>query len=112
MKPAVILFVILVAQYGAAAQRTESAVVKVYCTSAPVTTYQPWIPDQPVAVTGTGFVIAGRRILTNAHVVDFATFIQVKKRERRAATRHPSRTSPMTRTWRFSPSTIRRFFTA
>jgi S1-C subfamily serine protease len=32
-----------------------------------------------MAVSGSGFVIAGRRILTNAHVVSDATFIQVRR---------------------------------
>ncbi|MBI5647725.1 MAG: trypsin-like peptidase domain-containing protein [Ignavibacteriae bacterium] len=61
------------------AQDVDNAVVKIFVTSAPVPVWQPWIPNQPEESSGTGFIIAGKRILTNAHVVNFATLIQVKR---------------------------------
>jgi S1-C subfamily serine protease len=39
----------------------------------------PWIFDMPHYASGTGFLIEGNRILTNAHVVAWAKQLQVKK---------------------------------
>lgn len=39
---------------------------------------QPWNKAKPADVSGTGFLIAGNRILTNAHVVRYATQIYVQ----------------------------------
>ena len=54
-------------------------VVRITVTSTPAVTWQPWQPLNPQESSGTGFVIDGNRILTNAHVVNFATFIQIMK---------------------------------
>lgn len=40
--------------------------------------YRPWLKSNPIEVTGTGFVIAGQRILTNAHVVNYGSQIYVQ----------------------------------
>ena len=61
------------------AQDLERSVIKIYTTAAPVSLLEPWQRSGTYDATGTGFVITGNRIVTNAHVVDFATFIQVKK---------------------------------
>lgn len=39
---------------------------------------QPWNKSKPADASGTGFLIAGNRILTNAHVVRYATQIYVQ----------------------------------
>ncbi|MEI8214182.1 MAG: trypsin-like peptidase domain-containing protein [Planctomycetota bacterium] len=39
---------------------------------------QPWNKAKPAEVSGTGFLIEGNRILTNAHVVRYATQIYVQ----------------------------------
>jgi S1-C subfamily serine protease len=50
-----------------------------------ITTYQepnwtaPWIFDQPHFASGTGFLIDGNRILTNAHVVAWTKELRVRK---------------------------------
>lgn len=40
--------------------------------------FRPWTKQQPQEVTGSGVVIEGKRILTNAHVVLYASQVQVQ----------------------------------
>jgi S1-C subfamily serine protease len=40
--------------------------------------YQPWTKQSPVDQTGSGVVIEGKRILTNAHVVNYASQVQIQ----------------------------------
>ncbi len=40
--------------------------------------YRPWSKQAPREASGTGVVIEGRRILTNAHVVLYATQVQIQ----------------------------------
>lgn len=54
-------------------------VVKVFVTSNEMDYYRPWQAQGIEASVGSGAVIRGNRILTNAHVVSDHTFIQVKK---------------------------------
>jgi S1-C subfamily serine protease len=54
------------------------AVVKVFATSRAPDPYKPWTKQAPAESTGTGVVIEGRRILTNAHVVAYASQIQIQ----------------------------------
>jgi S1-C subfamily serine protease len=56
----------------------ENAVVKVFATTRTPEPYQPWTKAQPRDISGTGVVIDGHRILTNAHVVLYASQIQVQ----------------------------------
>jgi S1-C subfamily serine protease len=60
------------------ASLTET-VVKVFVTANRMDYYRPWQSEGIVAGTGSGVIIKGQRILTNAHVVSDHTFIQVKK---------------------------------
>jgi S1-C subfamily serine protease len=55
------------------------AIVKVYATQLAPNYGAPWKAGTPRSVSGSGFVIPGRRIVTNAHVVSDATFIQVRR---------------------------------
>jgi S1-C subfamily serine protease len=41
---------------------------------------QPWTKSKAVEVTGTGVVIEGRKVLTNAHLVTYATEVYVQPR--------------------------------
>jgi S1-C subfamily serine protease len=43
--------------------------------------YKPWTKQSPVDVTGSGVIIDGKRILTNAHVVLYASQVQVQANE-------------------------------
>jgi len=55
------------------------SVVKVFVTSNKMDYYRPWQSKGIRASGGSGAIIKGNRILTNAHVVSDHTFIQVKK---------------------------------
>ena len=63
----------------ATAQNVRDNVVKVFVTSNRMDYFRPWQSVGSSAASGSGCIIAGNRILTNAHVVDSATFIQVRK---------------------------------
>ncbi len=56
-----------------------SGVIKIYATAQREDYAMPWQAGRPGNGTGTGFVLAKRRILTNAHVVSNARFIEVSR---------------------------------
>jgi S1-C subfamily serine protease len=56
----------------------ENSVVKVFSTMRFPDPYRPWGKQEPREATGSGVVIEGHRILTNAHVVLYATQVQVQ----------------------------------
>lgn len=59
------------------------SVVKVYATHCEPNFSLPWQRRRQVQSTSSGFIIStpkGRRILTNAHSVEYYTVVQVKKR--------------------------------
>src|SRR5471030_2778967 len=70
---------------GAAARPTadsassiENSVVKVFATMRYPDPFKPWTKQAPSEITASGVVIEGQRILTNAHVVLYASQIQVQ----------------------------------
>ena len=56
----------------------ENSVVKVFASVRYPDPYKPWSKQAPHDITGSGAVIEGRRILTNAHVVLYASQIQIQ----------------------------------
>jgi len=56
----------------------ENSVVKIFSTVRPPDFYKPWTKSQPTEATGTGVVIEGKRILSNAHVVAYASRVEVQ----------------------------------
>jgi S1-C subfamily serine protease len=56
----------------------ENAVVKVFSTVRNPDLSRPWTKQAPTEITGSGVVIEGKRILTNAHVVLYASQVQVQ----------------------------------
>lgn len=56
----------------------ETAVVKVFATSRFPDPYRPWTKQNPREGSGSGVIIEGKRILTNAHVVSYASQVQVQ----------------------------------
>jgi S1-C subfamily serine protease len=56
----------------------ENSVVKVFSTMRYPDIYKPWAKQAPQEVTGSGVVIEGHRILTNAHVVLYASQVQIQ----------------------------------
>jgi len=63
--------------FGPAAGGVENSVVKIFSTMRYPDPYRPWTKESPTEATGTGIVIKGKRILTNAHVVSYASQIQI-----------------------------------
>jgi S1-C subfamily serine protease len=63
---------------GRAAAPIENSVVKVFATMRYPDPFRPWTKQAPSEVTASGVVIDGKRILTNAHVVLYATQVQVQ----------------------------------
>jgi S1-C subfamily serine protease len=60
------------------AHEAESAVVKVFSTMRRPDVARPWSKAAPIDATGSGVVMEGKRILTNAHVIAYASQIQVQ----------------------------------
>ena len=50
---------------------------KVFATSRAPDTFKPWAKQSPQESTGSGVVISGNRILTDARVVSYASVVQV-----------------------------------
>jgi S1-C subfamily serine protease len=64
----------------ASAASPEDSVVKVFATVQYPNPFKPWAKGNPVDVIGSGTVIDGKRILTNAHLVLNATDVQIQPR--------------------------------
>jgi S1-C subfamily serine protease len=62
-----------------AEDEVRRSVVKIFATMQKPDYYQPWQTDPQDNVSGSGVIIKGRRILTNAHVVSDQTYIDVRK---------------------------------
>src|SRR6202142_1156178 len=56
----------------------ENAVVKIFATMRYPDPFKPWTKQAPSEATASGVVIEGKRILTNAHVVLYASQVQVQ----------------------------------
>ncbi len=59
----------------------SNSVVKIFATRLNPDPFKPWNKQSPASVTGSGVVIEGRRILTNAHVALYASEIQIQANE-------------------------------
>ncbi|MCG9875075.1 MAG: trypsin-like peptidase domain-containing protein [Leptospiraceae bacterium] len=57
----------------------RKSVVQIKVFSQSADPYSPWNPGSLSASGGTGFLIDGNRILTNAHVVSNAKYIQIQR---------------------------------
>lgn len=76
------LCLLAVSAHGAgktSVERLKDAVVKIHTTSTPADYFTPWRLLNAEQSSGSGAVISGNRILTNAHVVADATYIQAQK---------------------------------
>ncbi|PYK44864.1 MAG: hypothetical protein DME46_05620 [Verrucomicrobia bacterium] len=56
----------------------ENSVVKIFATLRLPDPSKPWTKKEPNEITASGTVISGKRILTNAHVVQYASEVQVQ----------------------------------
>src|ERR1700738_1634139 len=71
----------LAAQHAAdvaQAPALENSVVKIFSTMRYPDPFKPWTKQAPSDATASGVVIEGKRILTNAHVVLYATQVQIQ----------------------------------
>ena len=59
--------------------RVQNAMVKIYTAASVPDYFRPWTRRPPAQSSGSGVIIAGQRIITNAHVVSHAVFIQVRR---------------------------------
>lgn len=59
--------------------RIRKSVVKIFATFQKPNYYQPWQMSPQDSLSGSGCIIKGNRILTNAHVVSDRNYIQVRK---------------------------------
>jgi len=76
------LTLILLGQFSqtdARKSELKDAVVKIFTVYNEYDYYRPWQMKGKQSKTGSGCIISGNRILTNAHVVADQTFIQVKR---------------------------------
>jgi len=58
---------------------SDPSVVRIYATTQEPDHDSPWQASSPSSSTGSGVIIGPRRVLTGAHVVADATFLQVQK---------------------------------
>src|SRR6202041_1719628 len=56
----------------------ENSVVKIFSTMRYPDPYKPWTKQAPSEATASGVVIEGKRILTNAHAVLYASQVQIQ----------------------------------
>ncbi len=78
-KVTVIVMVLCFFVSPSCAQDVKEAVVKIYTVYNRHNYYDPWQMYRQEMRSGSGCIIDGGRILTNAHVVGDQTFIQVKR---------------------------------
>lgn len=64
--------------FGQEADDVRPAVVKIFTTMRPPDPVRPWLKQPPREATGSGMVFQGNRILTNAHVVQYASQVQIQ----------------------------------
>src|SRR5262245_39745620 len=78
----IVLALLLAASVCRADRRTETgirrSVVRILATQRFPNLLKPWMKQEPREITGTGIVIDGQRILTNAHLVTYAKQIYVE----------------------------------
>ena len=86
--PALVLFSALGVSRSAGAAvdddgeaKIRDSVVKIYSTMRVPDLTKPWAKHSPSEASGTGIVIEGKRILTNAHVVSYASQLFVESNQ-------------------------------
>ncbi len=57
----------------------RASVAKIFVTVQQEDFRQPWQSSPPMSGSGSGFIIKGKRLMTNAHVVSDARFIEVQR---------------------------------
>jgi len=80
MIPSVLVLLVCVISRGAEAQtqKVRDSVAKIFASYRAPDFRRPWTKMPPQEVSGTGFVVDGGRIMTNAHVVELSSRIYVQ----------------------------------
>jgi S1-C subfamily serine protease len=78
VKSVLLLGVALALSARAETNMVEKSVVKLFSTMRYPDAYAPWTKRSPTEVSGSGVVIPGHRILSNAHLVVYASQIQIQ----------------------------------
>jgi S1-C subfamily serine protease len=77
------LWIALVLLLGAGAETTlgdiRDSMVKIYAVQIEPYYYDPWSMNRSTFTSGSGCIIDGNRILTNAHIVSDQSFVQVRR---------------------------------
>ncbi len=74
-----IVFCSIVCSSAQAKTGIKESIVKIYTVCNRYNYYEPWQMRGQRRGTGSGCIISGNRILTNAHVIADQTFVQVKR---------------------------------
>jgi S1-C subfamily serine protease len=75
----IVVLSVLILSTSVFAGGIDQAMVKIYTNSVAYNYYLPWSTDAPMESSGSGCVVRGNMILTNAHVVTDETYLQVRK---------------------------------
>lgn len=89
-----VMVLALAAGQAAAQDQIRDLVVKIHAIQHAPDLLRPWARNSPQQVKGSGVVIEGRRILTNAHVVRYASQIYVQPNQ--SASQIPAKVEAMT----------------
>jgi len=73
-----LLIITVLPRLAIAGTDVRDSVVKIYSVRDQPDYENPWNMNGPESIYGSGCIIEGKRILTNAHIVGDATFIQVR----------------------------------
>lgn len=76
---ALLALLLLCGPLRAADDGMRNSAVKIFTTHQKADFYQPWQTNAQDNLSGSGVIIAGDRILTNAHVVSDQIFVQVRR---------------------------------
>jgi len=74
-----VIFILLSAGDLTARSDIRDAMVKIYSVQIEPYYYDPWSMNRQTFTSGSGCVIEGNRILTNAHIVSDQSFLQVRR---------------------------------
>jgi S1-C subfamily serine protease len=79
LRRAALLFLVLTLPAFAQPSETRKSIARITNTMQEANYRVPWLPGQVGSGSGTGWVVAGERLVTNAHVVSNARFLTVEK---------------------------------
>ena len=75
----IVWLILLIPEATHARSDIRDSMVKIYAVQIEPYYYDPWSMNRPVTTSGSGCIIEGNRILTNAHIVSDQSFVQVRR---------------------------------